>query len=59
QRTPAASACGGRSRPTLPPRRPHANATPCRHGVSRYRETMVHGFHVIFGAYGFWLPTDP
>jgi len=30
-----------------------------RHGVSRYRETMVHGFHVIFGAYGFWLPNDP
>jgi len=20
---------------------------------------MVHGFHVIFGAYGYWLPTDP
>jgi len=20
---------------------------------------MVHGFHVIFGAYGFWLPNDP
>ncbi len=20
---------------------------------------MVHGYHVIFGAYGFWLPNDP
>ena len=20
---------------------------------------MAHGFHVIFGPYGFWLPTDP
>jgi hypothetical protein len=20
---------------------------------------MVHGYHVIIGAYGFWLPNDP
>ena len=20
---------------------------------------MIHGYHVIFGAYGFWLPNDP
>jgi hypothetical protein len=20
---------------------------------------MVHGYHVIFSAYGFWLPNDP
>src|SRR5262249_27191489 len=22
-------------------------------------ETMVHGYHVIWGTYGFWLPNDP
>ena len=20
---------------------------------------MIHGYHAIFGAYGFWLPNDP
>ncbi|MBM4093542.1 MAG: hypothetical protein FJ276_29660, partial [Planctomycetes bacterium] len=27
--------------------------------MSRYRETTVHGFDVIFGASGSWLPNDP
>ena len=27
--------------------------------VARYILRMVVGYHVIFGAYGFWLPNDP
>src|SRR5688500_17700870 len=27
--------------------------------VKRGKAYMVHGYHVIIGAYGFWLPNDP
>jgi REP element-mobilizing transposase RayT len=27
--------------------------------ISIVRLSMVHAYHVIFGAYGFWLPNDP
>jgi REP element-mobilizing transposase RayT len=28
-------------------------------GVSSRRGTVIHGYHVIWGTYGFWLPNDP
>lgn len=31
----------------------------CHLDARRYLGSMVHGYHVIFGAYGFWLPNDP
>src|SRR5438270_9322580 len=39
-------------------------ALPCRVAVKRIEwpamgSAMIHGYHVIFGAYGFWLPNDP
>src|SRR5438270_5776341 len=39
-------------------------ALPCRVAVKRIEwpamgSAMIHGYHIIFSAYGFWLPNDP
>src|SRR5271168_1526378 len=35
-------------------------AKPSRRGYTGVRRTnMVFGYHVVFSAYGFWLPNDP
>ncbi len=38
-----------------PPFSPGAHAG----GTFHYNSAMVRGYHIIFGAYGFWLPNDP
>src|SRR5262249_26941827 len=42
-------------------RRPALRSEDCASQLHMDAEeaSMVYGYHVIFGAYGFWLPNDP